>query len=140
MQEVIRSLGDKLARLYPESTLLEYLLNAKSPVLLTVEKYLDIYASVPFINLYSGFLCLQYTDSRRKKINNGQTRRNDSSGAMEIQTKGSSSSPSELRRSFTNYYNKEHVRHETTFIIHPYIPNDGDHLTSCTSYQKAFSD
>ncbi|KOX80794.1 hypothetical protein WN51_03856, partial [Melipona quadrifasciata] len=54
MQEVIRSSGDKLARLYPESTLLEYLLNAKSPVLLTVEKYLDIYASVPFVNLYSG--------------------------------------------------------------------------------------
>lgn len=54
MQEVIRSLVNKLARLYPESTLLEYLLNAESPVLLTVKKYLDIYASVPLINLYSG--------------------------------------------------------------------------------------
>ena len=54
MQEVMRSLGDKLTRLYPESTLLEYLLNAESPVLLTVEKYLDIHASVPLVNLYSG--------------------------------------------------------------------------------------
>ncbi|XP_050487373.1 uncharacterized protein LOC126871990 [Bombus huntii] len=54
IQEVIRSLSDKLTRLYPESTLLEYLLNAESPVILTVEEYLNIYSTVPFINLYSG--------------------------------------------------------------------------------------
>ncbi|KOC64861.1 hypothetical protein WH47_00364 [Habropoda laboriosa] len=54
IKEVIRNINDKIARLYPESTLLEYLLNANSPVILTVEEYLKIFSSVPFISLYSG--------------------------------------------------------------------------------------
>ncbi|XP_076762714.1 uncharacterized protein LOC143430368 [Xylocopa sonorina] len=42
MDEVMRNIHNRIARLYPESTLLEYLLNVKSPVLLTVEEYLQI--------------------------------------------------------------------------------------------------
>lgn len=54
MNEVIKTMNDQIARLYPESTLLEYLLNAENPVLLSIEEYLKISSSVPLINLYSG--------------------------------------------------------------------------------------
>ncbi|XP_026670823.1 uncharacterized protein LOC108626702 [Ceratina calcarata] len=54
MKDVVRNLNDKISRLYPESTLLEYLLNIDSPVLLTVKEYLKVYSSVPLVNLYSG--------------------------------------------------------------------------------------
>ncbi|XP_017752597.1 PREDICTED: uncharacterized protein C7orf62 homolog [Eufriesea mexicana] len=53
MNEVVKTMNDQITRLYPESTLLEYLLNAESPVLLSIEEYLKISSSVPFINLYS---------------------------------------------------------------------------------------
>ncbi|KAK9307288.1 hypothetical protein QLX08_002312 [Tetragonisca angustula] len=85
MQEVMRSLGDKLTRLYPESTLLEYLLNAESPVLLTVEKYLDIHASVPLVNLYSDIIwpaprdlifCAEFEKEDRKGVDLTNQRRN----------------------------------------------------------------
>lgn len=54
MNEVIKTMNDQIARLYPESTLLEYLLNAENPGLLSIEEYLKISSSVPLINLYSG--------------------------------------------------------------------------------------
>ncbi|CAK9808337.1 Testis-expressed protein 47 [Anthophora plagiata] len=53
IKEIIRNINDKISRLYPESTLLEYLLNANNSVILTVEKYLEIFSAVPFISLYS---------------------------------------------------------------------------------------
>ncbi|CAK9813836.1 hypothetical protein ANTQUA_LOCUS7784 [Anthophora quadrimaculata] len=59
IKEVIRNINDKISRLYPESTLLEYLLNANNPVIMTVEKYLEIFSAVPFISLYSEYLQYQ---------------------------------------------------------------------------------
>jgi len=41
---VLRNLGDKAARYLPESTLIEFLLNVNSPVLKTVEEYLQMYS------------------------------------------------------------------------------------------------
>nr|XP_012137423.1 PREDICTED: uncharacterized protein LOC105662071 [Megachile rotundata] len=54
MKDVVNNLGEQLLRVLPESTLIEYLLNAKSHVLLTVENYLNIHCTIPFINLYQG--------------------------------------------------------------------------------------
>lgn len=54
MKEVAKTLGDTLTRLYPESTLIEYLLSAKSPVLMTVEEYIKIHSTIPLIKLYAG--------------------------------------------------------------------------------------
>ncbi|CAL7949875.1 unnamed protein product [Xylocopa violacea] len=53
MDEVMRNVNNRIARLYPESTLLEYLLNVKSPVFLTVEEYLRLHSTIPLINLYA---------------------------------------------------------------------------------------
>ncbi|EGI66220.1 hypothetical protein G5I_05338 [Acromyrmex echinatior] len=44
VQDVLRNLGDKAARYLPESTVLEFLLNVNSPVLKTVEEYLQMYS------------------------------------------------------------------------------------------------
>ncbi|XP_076666017.1 uncharacterized protein LOC143367749 isoform X2 [Andrena cerasifolii] len=52
MTDVVRNLSDKISRMFPESTVLEYLLNAKHSVFLTVEDYIKIHATVPFIHLY----------------------------------------------------------------------------------------
>lgn len=54
MKDVVRNLSDKISRMFPESTVLEYLLNAKNSVFLTVEDYIKIHATVPFIHLYQG--------------------------------------------------------------------------------------
>ncbi|KYQ57084.1 hypothetical protein ALC60_04073 [Trachymyrmex zeteki] len=43
-QDVLRNLGDKAAWYLPESTVLEFLLNVNSPVLKTVEEYLQMYS------------------------------------------------------------------------------------------------
>lgn len=44
VQDVLQNLGDKAAQYLPESTVLEFLLNVKSPVLKTVEEYLQMYS------------------------------------------------------------------------------------------------
>ncbi|KYM83115.1 hypothetical protein ALC53_06381 [Atta colombica] len=44
IQDVLRNLGDKAAWYLPESTVLEFLLNVNSPVLKTVEEYLQMYS------------------------------------------------------------------------------------------------
>lgn len=54
MMEVVRNLSYKVARYFPASTVVEYLLNADSPVLMSIEEYLRLHSSVPFINLYHG--------------------------------------------------------------------------------------
>nr|XP_033338978.1 testis-expressed protein 47-like isoform X1 [Megalopta genalis]XP_033338979.1 testis-expressed protein 47-like isoform X1 [Megalopta genalis] len=52
MADVARNVCNKDARDLPENTVVEYLINTISPVLLSVEEYLKTYSSVPFINLY----------------------------------------------------------------------------------------
>lgn len=54
MQDVVSNMGDTITRVLPESTVIEYLLNAKASVLLSVEEYLKRHSKVPFINLYQG--------------------------------------------------------------------------------------
>lgn len=46
VQDVLRNLGGEAARYLPESTVLEFLLNVKSPVLRTVEDYLRMYSDI----------------------------------------------------------------------------------------------
>ncbi|XP_034176943.1 uncharacterized protein LOC117602718 isoform X2 [Osmia lignaria lignaria] len=52
MQDVVSNMGDAVTRVLPESTVIEYLLNAKTTILLSVEEYLKVHSKVPFINLY----------------------------------------------------------------------------------------
>ncbi|KAL2729040.1 hypothetical protein V1478_006672 [Vespula squamosa] len=52
--EILFNLNEKVPQYLPESTVLEFLLNAKSSVLKTVEDYLHIYSDVPFIEFYDG--------------------------------------------------------------------------------------
>ncbi|KZC06576.1 hypothetical protein WN55_10487 [Dufourea novaeangliae] len=54
MVEVVRNLKHKVARYFPESTVIEYLLRANTSILMTVEVYLRIYSQVPFMHLYPG--------------------------------------------------------------------------------------
>lgn len=46
VQDVLRNLGDKAAQCLPESTVLEFLLNVNSPVLKTVEEYMQMYSDM----------------------------------------------------------------------------------------------
>ncbi|XP_035731124.1 testis-expressed protein 47-like [Vespa mandarinia] len=50
--EILFNLNEKVPQYLPESTVLEFLLNAKSSVLKTVEDYLRVYTEVPFIEFY----------------------------------------------------------------------------------------
>ncbi|PBC31653.1 hypothetical protein APICC_02223 [Apis cerana cerana] len=52
MNEVVKTLNEKFVPYYPESTLLEYLLNIRHPVILTIDDYLKIFSVTPTINLY----------------------------------------------------------------------------------------
>lgn len=56
MNEVVKTLNEKFVPYYPESTLLEYLLNIRHPVILTIDDYLKIFSVTPTINLYPGNL------------------------------------------------------------------------------------
>ncbi|XP_025267192.1 uncharacterized protein LOC105259380 [Camponotus floridanus] len=46
VQDVLRNLGDKAAQYLPESTVLEFLLNVNSPVLKTIEEYMQMYSDM----------------------------------------------------------------------------------------------
>ncbi|XP_053985153.1 testis-expressed protein 47-like [Hylaeus volcanicus] len=59
MKDVVRNISGNVARLFPESTVLEYLLNVNCPVLFTAEEFLKVYATVPLVNLYSEYLQYQ---------------------------------------------------------------------------------
>ncbi|XP_043255333.1 testis-expressed protein 47-like [Colletes gigas] len=59
MKDVVRNISDEVSRLFPESTVLQYLLNAHSPVLLTAKEFLKIHSTVPFVNLYQEYLQYQ---------------------------------------------------------------------------------
>lgn len=54
MKDVVENIIDKMARLLPESTVLEYLLSVNATVLMSVEDYLQTYSTVPLINIYQG--------------------------------------------------------------------------------------
>ncbi|XP_026296515.1 LOW QUALITY PROTEIN: uncharacterized protein LOC113218775 [Apis mellifera] len=59
MNEVVKTLNEKFVPYYPESTLLEYLLNIRHPVILTIDDYLNIFSITPTINLYPEYLQYQ---------------------------------------------------------------------------------
>ncbi|XP_067210655.1 uncharacterized protein [Linepithema humile] len=54
VQDVLQNLGDKAARYLPESTVLEFLLNVKSPVLKTVEDHLQMYSDMSPSTFWDG--------------------------------------------------------------------------------------
>lgn len=53
-EEILQNLREKAQRYLPESTVLEFLMNVKSPMLKDIREYVDLAELVPFIRLYNG--------------------------------------------------------------------------------------
>ncbi|XP_023289327.1 testis-expressed protein 47 isoform X2 [Orussus abietinus] len=52
-EEILNRVGELVPQYLPESTVLEFLLKSKAPVLTDIREYLKCYTAVPFISFYN---------------------------------------------------------------------------------------
>ena len=65
---MLRNLGDKAAWYLPESTVLEFLLNVNSPVLKTVEEYLQMYSDASPSAFWDGKNYMYWRTSSKQNV------------------------------------------------------------------------